>query len=606
MKLHHIFLYGALGISFLSAGVSCSDDDFLTEDPRATMTIDNAYDKSSQVLATIFSAYYEYDKNFYFTFGTGIAQYKMVGTDICDMPYNQSHYSNFGAYWPTDADFIKEKWDSYYKMISYCNLALSKMDAVTWSNDEEKTRAIAEARFLRGFSYLKLAEYYGGVPIVEEYSEHTRFDYERASRSDVYAYAIGELEAAYNDLPTDDEIKSEYGRAGKGAAAMALSEAYLAQGVENGSSDFTKAENYAREVVNAHPLMQNRFGVRTTNATGNKGGVPNAFEQGNVIYDLYVSDNVVAPENTEAVWVVNVASDYATWAQTGGLRDQTIMTSPALQDISWSDEYMEDAPASNGPWRAVSAKYGGRTSPAIHGGFGWAFVGPTWYMENTIWNAENNYNTDVDYRYVEGVTVRTKYLCCDENHSLYEQPIGWKHISKNEIDPASKFFGIFYKITPMDDWDYDSNDPGDMGMPKVNLYRNRYCMRSAEAYLLLAEAQLRNGKAGEALNTVNQLRARANAKPMPSIDLQKILDERARELVYEEDRWGTFLRMEPEVWKPRIKNYGTYTAGSNDAQYPEIRRWSEYTDDIHFNLWPIPKAYIDLNSEVQWEQNAGW
>lgn len=594
-----------MGISLMSASVSCtSDNEFLTEKPKGTMTIENAYETSDQVLATIFSAYFEYDRGFYFdSGGRGLLRDKVVGTDIADQAYNQIHNSNFPVYWSADVDFVKGKWDSFYKMISYCNLALLKMDDVTWSSDSEKNRAIGEARFLRGLAYLRLGEYFGGVPLVLEYSEHPRFDYERATRAATYETAIEDLEIAYNNLPTD--VSSEYGRAGKSAAAMALSEAYLALGVENGSNDFTEAERYAQEVVMAHPLMTQRFGVRMAGATGSKNGVPNAFENGNVIFDLFVSDNVISPQNTEAVWVVNVAADYATFAQTGGLFEATLTSSPALGDITWSDEYMEDAPASNGPWRAVSAKYGGKTNPAIHGGFGWGMVLPTWYMQETAWNAENNFSTEQDYRYVEGVTVRTKYLCCDENHSLYEHLIGWDEISKTAEDPASKFGPIFYKMTPMDDWDYDVNDPGTFGM-KSNTYRNRYCMRSAEAYLLLAEAQLRNGKSGDALNTINTLRRRANAEPMPSIDLQKILDERARELIFEEDRWATFLRMEPEEWKPRILKYATYAANPGDPVFPEVRRWREFSGEIAFDLWPIPQAYIDLNTGAPMEQNEGW
>lgn len=605
MKLYKRFFYGMMSISLISTGLSCtSDNEFLTEKPKAIMTPENSYLNSDQVLSTIFSAYYEYNKFFYFDGGT--LQLKMSGTDICDSSDSGTHMSNFSAYWSSDARFVKDRWDSYYKIIAYCNLALSKMDVVTWNDEKQKIRAIAEAKFLRGLAYLRLAECYGGVPIVEEYSEQARFDYERASRSTVYEFAITDLTDGYNGLPTDAEVKSEYGRVGQSAAAMALAEAYLALGVENGSTDFTEAERYAQEVINAHPLMQSRFGVRTSGASGTKNGVPNAFDQGNVIYDLYVSDNVIAAENTEAVWVVNAAPDYMTWSQNGGLKDATLMSSPALQDITWSEEYMEPTPASNGPWRAVSAKYGGQTSPAIHAGLGWAFYTPTWYMERILWNAENNFNTTEDYRYVEGVTVRTKYLCCDENHSLYEQYIGWEHISKDNRVPASKFFATFYKITPMDGWDYDLNDVNTFGATYLTLYRNRYCMRSADAYLLLAEAQLRNGKSGEALNTINQLRARANANPMPSIDIHKILDERARELAYEEDRWATLLRMEPKVWHARIKNYSTYATNPGAVVFPEVRRWAEFTGDIPFKYWPIPKAYIDLNSGVQWEQNEGW
>lgn len=84
-----------------------------------------------------------------------------------------------------------------------------------------------------------------------------------------------------------------------------------------------------------------------------------------------------------------------------------------------------------------------------------------------------------------------------------------------------------------------------------------------------------------------------------------ILDERARELLLEEDRWGTLLRCKPEEWQARIENYGTYTARPTDVQFPDIRRWSEFTDKIDFTNWPIPQTYIDLNTGAEMAQNVG-
>jgi hypothetical protein len=93
------------------------------------------------------------------------------------------------------------------------------------------------------------------------------------------------------------------------------------------------------------------------------------------------------------------------------------------------------------------------------------------------------------------------------------------------------------------------------------------------------------------------------------VDIQTILDERGRELLYEEFRWATFLRMKPEEWKQRIYNYGMYSAreGTNPYElYPNTRRWAEDKSQIKFDLWPIPQVYIDLNTGAVLEQNAGW
>ena len=56
--------------------------------------------------------------------------------------------------------------------------------------------------------------------------------------------------------------------------------------------------------------------------------------------------------------------------------------------------------------------------------------------------------------------------------------------------------------------------------------------RTAEAYLTLAEATLRNGGSQkDALNAINVLRRRAHAKELSSITLDEILDEKANKVM---------------------------------------------------------------------------
>ena len=610
MKRNNILVIGGLVLLGMTAGCT-SDADFLKEKTKSIYTIENAYDNSDQVLATLLSAYYEYQAFFYCTdWDAGIGFNRFAGTDIADGNDQVVHYSDFTSYWSTNADFVKNMWDKYYKIISYCNLALDQVANVTWNNDVQRDRIVAEAHFLRGLSYLRLAEYFGGVPLVSEYSEMPKFDYIRASRTETYQYAIDELLLGYGGLPHD--VTADYGRAGKGAAALYLSEAFLALGVEannvvyyDGKTCYENAEFFAKDVISMHPLMQNRFGVRLSGATGSTNGIPNAFPQGNVFSDLFVSANVIDPANTETIWVMVTAPNYATYMATGGYRNSSIAYVPAVQDINWAAQYKENG-AGEGPWKSVSLKYGGKVSPTIHGAYSWGLSPLTWFTSYDLWNEENNNNSPDDYRYVEGVTVRTKYLVTDEKHSLYETYVGWEHIDKEDMNTASKFFPIFYKEIPFDDWDYDLSDPGGFSGQIGNNYRNKYGARSSEAYLLLAEAYYRDNKTGEALDALNTVRIRANATPMAQIDIQVILDERARELLFEEDRWATFLRMKPDEWKSRIYDYGMYSARPGDKVYPEVRRWNYYQDEIRFTLWPIPQNYRELNTGADFPQNEGW
>ncbi|MCR5351320.1 MAG: RagB/SusD family nutrient uptake outer membrane protein [Bacteroidales bacterium] len=605
-----------------AAAVSCvTDKEFLEEKPKAQLTLNNAYNTSDQVLNTLLTGYFEFEE-LYFpnAMGQGIAYNTSTGTDMTDNKFQlgaSQHMSNFTAAWSATSELPKSLWDKFYKVISYANLALSKLDAVEWPSEAEKARVGGEAKFLRGLSYLRLGELFGGVPMVLEYTETPNYAYERASRTETYDAAVTDLQEAYDALPWD--IQADYGRAGKGAAGMYLAEALLARGVENGDNktDFDNAAKFAQEVIDHHPLMTARFGARLPSATGSNYGIPNADPDGNVMSDLFVAPNIISAANTEAIWIMVSAPDYATFTANGGSffsptpggrRCNTLGFTPALQDYTWSDQYKE-AGAAAGPWKAFSAKYGGEMSPASHGGTGWAQSTPTWYASYTMWDDEhNNGSAGKDLRYIEDVTVKTTFLCCDENHSLYEQKVGWDHIDHSTPELSGIFFPIWYKETPFDLWDYDPADPGFSWFGKyINFYRSKYAARTAEVYFLLAEAKLRTGDTAAATDALNTVRERANAKPFDTITLDTILDERGRELLYEEFRWATFLRMKPSEWKPRIYNYGMYAARGGATVYPEIRRWAEDSGDIKFDLFPIPQTYIDLNTGSDGlYQNEGW
>ena len=74
-------------------------------------------------------------------------------------------------------------------------------------------------------------------------------------------------------------------------------------------------------------------------------------------------------------------------------------------------------------------------------------------------------------------------------------------------------------------------------------YRDVYALRLAETYLLRAEAYLGAGNIAQAAEDINVVRRRAEAPPVSSaeVDIDYILDERARELHLEENRLLTLI-----------------------------------------------------------------
>ncbi|MFT5386142.1 MAG: hypothetical protein ACI81W_003554, partial [Saprospiraceae bacterium] len=130
------------------------------------------------------------------------------------------------------------------------------------------------------------------------------------------------------------------------------------------------------------------------------------------------------------------------------------------------------------------------------------------------------------------------------------------HYNDEETLPAGKNIGApldLYENSPTDQNEfmlyYRRQNPGvlkffdDQVEPTDrNHYKNIMVYRLAETYLIAAEANLMLGNTGIALDYVNNVRNRANASSIASVDLQVILDERARELAFEGQRWYTLKR----------------------------------------------------------------
>ena len=120
-------------------------------------------------------------------------------------------------------------------------------------------------------------------------------------------------------------------------------------------------------------------------------------------------------------------------------------------------------------------------------------------------------------------------------------------------------------------------------------------MRLGETYLLLAEAQVKQGKTADAATSINVLRTRANAPQVTSdqMNLNFVLDERARELIGEENRRMTLMRTSTLVERSLRLN-------SNDVQHPTTGLAAKNL------LLPIPLSEIQLNKDAVLEQNPGY
>ncbi|MGV8091568.1 MAG: RagB/SusD family nutrient uptake outer membrane protein [Mangrovibacterium sp.] len=556
---------------------SCNDEDFLKEDPPSMYTNENIFSTSAQVDQILIHNYSQLRGLF-----TGIS-YKYNGTDMYDVPSNRmsSQFNDYSKINPLHSRFLNT-YSAFYKMINQSNMALfaAELPQIKWGSEEEKKYILAQAKFFRAYAYCNLGELFGGVPIVTEIADAPRYDYIRTSREDTYQFAIDELLEIENDLPEDATCK---GRISRGVTQHYLCELYLAKGIElaaNGNQSaanesFLKSVEYANKLINGkYSLMNARFGARKLETEVYFGNgmileTSNVIDtcQCNYYWDLFQEENQDHPENTESIWIAEI--DYESYK---GLDNGSLLSHPR----NFGPVFRANA---GGHWDSNS------TNEDV-GGRGICNLTPTFYTRDSIYTgkwADDMRNSQVVFRRnIKGNRPGTTY---------YRKYVPWNKIYNNDKD-KSQCYPISCKISA------DKFTGVADGQDKSYLFRDDYYIRLAETILLRAEAKQRLGDKQGAAADINLLRDRAQCSyRVTAADMDDnfnlILDERARELVYEECRWNTLLRMGGTIAVERIRKY---------AMWPQAKA----TLTFNFNLWPIPQEIINLNIAEPMQQNPGW
>jgi len=568
--------------------MSCKDDNFIKETPSTFYTVNNAFSTSAQVDQAVIAIYSQLrdiwanptEQNWIFVF-------RGNGTDMFDVPSIRrgNTFNNYGTINPDNGVFYSA-FTAWYQIIAKANLAIASgnLPTMTWSSPTDKAYTLAQARFFRAFAYRNLAELFGGVPIVTQPSTTAQFDFKRTTRAETYTFAINELLAIEPDLP---DITAVGGRLVKGACQHNLCELYLALGtqlaadgkVAEAQTAFTASIAYGNKVIDGgtFALMNTRFGARKNETTITyplyKNGVSGAANivgsipfTTNYYWDLFQDGSVNYQDgNKECIWAIQI--DYAAY-RAEDTRDK----------LPYARTY--------GPVfrNGTPANLTGTLEDA--GGRGISQIMPTMYTRDSIysgkWGTDMRNSDVVNRRTFWGNVTTSPY---------YIKPIPWSVMYDNQAD-QSLDYPVSCKIAT------DKFTGLADGENMSNLFRDDYFIRLPETILLRAEAKQRNGDKAGAAADINLLRARAQCTYMVTAadmddKFNTILDERSRELVYEECRWNTLLRMGGTIAVDRIKKY---------AFWPEALS----TLTFSYNLWPIPQLVIDANKAVKLDQNPGW
>ena len=611
------FIYISLGLLVAAASSCVKDSEFLTEQPKTIYTFENSFMKPTQVDASLVKCYSDFYRLHswgtnvweelpqFIGGGGGSASTLLAGygSDVHDEDGSVGHFgssfSNLSGINPEYPRFLAV-WNQLYELAAGANLVINGADLVEWTSESDKAYVVSQAKFFVGWCYLRLAECFGSVPIVREFSTEVKYDYARDPRSDVYAFAVECLEAARDGLP---EAQKEDGRLTKSAANHYLAEAYLAWGIEDNDNKahYNKAIEAADKVIAAHPLMTKRFGVRAnpsdTRTWEYQDGAaivktPYYRPDGNVFYDLFQMGNYnQSAGNTEAILVLQTPTYEEQSANGGRIFNLGNATGQPYRTIAWASAYAEPG-TNDGPFggNVDRARFVGGAEGCYLGGMTWGLYGSNAYLDDYVWRddfADDMRNAEINLCHP---------VVMDQNHSLYGQIV-----TRDMVTEPARLMRVSAKVKMQDAWGWDPHQ----GQPFTTEYgRDWYAARSAETYLFKAEAQFRAGDAAAAATTINVIRSRAQAGKMLSasdIDIYTILDERTRELSWEEHRWPQLLRMakegtDNEVMHHQILNHAMYI-----AQIPI------YSNGIKWSLFPIPQFIMRaVEREVKWTQNKGW
>ena len=563
------YFYISILFSMLVAFSSCDEKEFLTEVPLDFYSPENSYKTFDNFEAAVKNLHDVVRNEFYASSGEyDIPHLAFSCTELLYLHRALGPNWNLAAMLlPTSSEVVLEAvWQPAYQLIYDANVILERTESeYSELTDNQKNRIKAETSFFRALGYKWLANLYGGVPIVLEEVKTPKRDFTRATRQAVYEQCAVDLEFAVQHLPDIDEV--DVTRISKPVANHLLSEIYISLG------RYQDAIDAASEVIN-HPrmhLMTQRFGTRVSDP---KFG-------GDVYWDLHQKGNQDrAKGNTESLWVI----PFAFMVPGGGEGGPGVRFIPRL----WQQKVAQN----NGKWELLvplpNENYYGR---------GGGMATPSWYFKKTLWDKSGYYEDmrNSEYNIVRDFQVTNPK---SDQNGLWVYKDNLKLSLSGYLDTVANFYPVIAKLStpgqfPKELYHADQTVPGSLTSEATREWKDKYAYRLAETYLLRAEAYLGLNDKINAAADINVVRNRAHAPAVDpeNVDIDYILDERLRELNFEELYLFTTARLGKTV--NRAKRLHPYVGGT-------------LTYEAHHNLWPIPYSEIEKNIEAVLEQNPGY
>ena len=391
-------------------------------------------------------------------------------------------------------------WDLAWNGIKYANTLISRVPKSNIDNEDDKNQLLAEGYFHRAYWYYLLVNQWGDVPLLLEEVTGPKLDFYSTSRMKILQQMKTDMEFAVKWLPKNVQP----GCVSRAAGEHLLAKIYLCTG------DFQFAVDATTRCINDYGLhlMKERFGVNASDASLD------------VFNDLFQEDNISASENKEAIFVVQERYGIeGNVAPKGSARMRNFVP-------YWCNGAAVKTP---------DGKQGTTYDAGPYEGYEWveklgrgiAKIRPTNYSQYAIWGKCGN-----DIRHNDNNWFNISRLTYNRPASKggSEEYFG-KPIERAFVSDTMRCYFSFPTVKTL-----IYKDDINVGKTPTGGFTDTYVFRLAETYLMRAEAYYWLGNLPLAKEDVNEIRRRAKAPELPSVTLDDILDERARELYIEEHR----------------------------------------------------------------------
>jgi hypothetical protein len=496
-----------------------------------------------------------------------------------------------------DHNKIYTYWREGYAGIKYANTVITRINNATYASQAERNAILGAAYFHRALRYYKLTNQFGDVPAIFHEITEPRLDFFSTKREVILKQIKLDLDSAYGWCA--DNVNR--GDVTKGAVGHLLAKVNLALG------NFDEALTAANSVINGgvYSLMKNPFGPAAPPYYFPAGSKTPVTLPNNVIWALHRPENKSVAENKEGLFMI---IDRFGDGQYG-----TGMTIMRQAVPLWGSNV--NAPSGK------KGTYDNLTAELIQSNYYGRGIGrsrPSNYAQYEIWNDPN------DLRHAKGNWMNMEDLLYNDPGLKASDPSYLKNLQMRNAsggllvtDSIRSWFGWpHYKLF------VDDNE----NSPKQGGHSDWYLFRLAETYLIRAEIYFWQGELQKAADDINVIRTRAGCAPIAAADVNMgtILDERARELFFEEARKSELTRISflfAKTGKP-AENGKTYTMDnfSEDNYFYDriIAKNNYYRDRVVNNhgdrytispyhvLWPIPTRSINGASEGRLKQNKGY